>query len=213
MRHTFYSGLRTRIVIYMNQLEALKAKLQTFADERDWDQFHSPKNLSMALSVEASELVECFQWLTEAQSQNLSPEQLSAAIDEMADVQIYLLRLATKLNVNMLDAVNQKIKKNALKYPVDKVKGSSKKYNQYGQKSDKDSTDNEAESWLFIRLPNSSLLMMYAQMPLLTLSKAKCPESWIETHLETNLSRGKTPYAICFRYWSILKYPHLQEYQ
>jgi len=122
----------------MEELEQIKAQLQKFADDRDWDQFHSPKNLSMALSVEASELVECFQWLTEEQSQNLSPEQLSAAIDEIADVQIYLLRIATKLNVNMLDAVNQKIKKNALKYPVDKVKGSAKKYNQYEQTSEQD---------------------------------------------------------------------------
>jgi len=122
----------------MEELEQLKAQLQKFADDRDWDQFHSPKNLSMALSVEASELVECFQWLTEEQSQNLSPEQLSATIDEIADVQIYLLRIATKLNVNMLDAVNQKIKKNALKYPVDKVKGSSKKYNQYDQAGEPD---------------------------------------------------------------------------
>jgi len=120
----------------MDKLEQIKAQLQKFADDRDWDQFHSPKNLSMALSVEASELVECFQWLTEAQSQNLSPEQHQAVIDEMADVQIYLLRLATKLNVNMLDAVNQKIEKNALKYPVDKVKGSSKKYNQYDADSE-----------------------------------------------------------------------------
>ena len=117
----------------MDKLEQIKAQLQKFADDRDWDQFHSPKNLSMALSVEASELVECFQWLTEAQSQNLSPEQLSAVKDEMADVQIYLLRLATKLNVNMVEAVNQKIKKNALKYPIDKVKGSAKKYTEYEQ--------------------------------------------------------------------------------
>jgi len=125
----------------MEELEKIKAQLQKFADDRDWDQFHSPKNLSMALSVEASELVECFQWLTEEQSQNLSPEQLSAAIDEIADVQIYLLRIATKLNVNMLDAVNQKIKKNALKYPVDKVKGSSKKYNQYDQAGESDDSE------------------------------------------------------------------------
>ena len=125
----------------MEELEQIKAQLQKFADDRDWDQFHSPKNLSMALSVEASELVECFQWLTEEQSQNLPPEQLSAAIDEIADVQIYLLRIATKLNVNMLDAVNQKIKKNALKYPVDKVKGSSKKYNQYDQAGEQDDSE------------------------------------------------------------------------
>jgi dCTP diphosphatase len=65
----------------MDKLEELKVKLQDFADDRDWDQFHSPKNLSMALSVEASELVECFQWLTEEQSQNLSPKQYQVVID------------------------------------------------------------------------------------------------------------------------------------
>lgn len=115
----------------MNKLEALKDKLQTFADDRDWDQFHSPKNLSMALSVEASELVECFQWLTEEQSKNLSPEQREAVIDEMADVQVYLLRLATKLDVDMLQAVEQKMVKNAAKYPADLVRGSVKKYTKY----------------------------------------------------------------------------------
>ncbi|GAA6134450.1 nucleotide pyrophosphohydrolase [Oceaniserpentilla sp. 4NH20-0058] len=117
----------------MDQLEALKSKLQAFADERDWDQFHSPKNLSMALSVEASELVECFQWLTEEQSKNLSPEQRQAVIDEMADIQVYLLRLATKLDVDMLKAVEQKMVKNAAKYPADLVKGSAKKYTEYEQ--------------------------------------------------------------------------------
>jgi len=92
----------------MDKLEQIKAQLQKFADDRDWDQFHSPKNLSMALSVEASELVECFQWLTEEQSQNLSQEQLSAAIDEIADVQSYLLRMANKIDVNTLEAANKK---------------------------------------------------------------------------------------------------------
>ena len=115
----------------MDELENLKVKLKQFADERDWDQFHSPKNLSMALSVEASELLECFQWLTQEQSENLSSEQLSAVIDEIADVQVYLLRLATKLDVNILDAVAQKMLKNAAKYPADIVRGSAKKYNQY----------------------------------------------------------------------------------
>jgi len=115
----------------MISIEVLQKELQAFADERDWDQFHSPKNLTMALSVEASELVECFQWLTEEQSQNLSPEQRQAVIDEMADVQVYLLRLATKLDVNLLEAVEQKMVKNAEKYPADKVKGSAKKYTEY----------------------------------------------------------------------------------
>lgn len=122
----------------MDALESLKIKLQEFADERDWDQFHSPKNLSMALSVEASELVECFQWLTEVQSQNLSPEQRQAVIDEMADVQVYLLRLATKLDVNLLDAVEQKMVKNAEKYPAEQVKGSAKKYTEYQQERQDD---------------------------------------------------------------------------
>jgi dCTP diphosphatase len=115
----------------MDKLEELKAQLQAFADQRDWDQFHSPKNLSMALSVEASELVECFQWLTEEQSQNLSPKQYQAVVDEMADVQVYLLRLATKLDVNILEAVEQKMVKNAAKYPAELVKGSAKKYTEY----------------------------------------------------------------------------------
>jgi NTP pyrophosphatase (non-canonical NTP hydrolase) len=115
----------------MNELEALKVKLKQFADDRDWDQFHSPKNLSMALSVEASELVECFQWLTQEQSQNLTPQQLSAVVDEIADVQVYLLRLATKLDVDIISAVEQKMLKNAAKYPADKVRGSAKKYDQY----------------------------------------------------------------------------------
>jgi len=115
----------------MDKLEELKTRLQDFADARDWDQFHSPKNLSMALSVEASELVECFQWLTEAQSQNLTPEQKQAVVDEIADVQVYLLRLATKLDVNILEAVEQKMLKNEAKYPAELVKGSAKKYTAY----------------------------------------------------------------------------------
>ena len=123
----------------MEEFKVLQKELQDFADERDWDQFHSPKNLSMALSVETSELVECFQWLTEEQSHNLSPKQRQAVVEEMADVQIYLLRLATKLDVNLLEAVEQKILKNAEKYPADKVKGSSKKYTEYQQSSEKKS--------------------------------------------------------------------------
>ena len=132
-----------RVVGYMDKLEDLKTKLQAFADERDWDQFHSPKNLSMALSVEASELVECFQWLTEEQSQNLSPEQRQAVIDEMADVQIYLLRLATKLDINLLDAAEQKINKNEAKYPAELVKGSSKKYTEYVKEEQQESQKDE----------------------------------------------------------------------
>ncbi|NHO64607.1 nucleotide pyrophosphohydrolase [Aestuariicella hydrocarbonica] len=105
--------------------------MRDFTDTRDWEQFHSPKNLSMALSVEASELVECFQWLTEEQSNSLSADQLAAVADEIADVQMYLVRLADKVGVDIVSAVDQKIVKNEKKYPVEKVKGSSKKYNEY----------------------------------------------------------------------------------
>ena len=115
----------------MTELEELRLKLRAFAAERDWDQFHSPKNLSMALSVEASELVECFQWLTEEQSRSLSAKQLAEVSDEIADIQLYLIRLADKLNVDIREAVHQKIKKNETKYPADKVRGSAKKYSEY----------------------------------------------------------------------------------
>jgi dCTP diphosphatase len=112
-------------------LDEIKSKLRQFALARDWDQFHSPKNLSMALTVEASELLERFQWLSEEQSNNLTVEQLQAVEEEMADVFLYLLRLADKLNINLLRAADDKISKNELKYPAEKVKGSSKKYTEY----------------------------------------------------------------------------------
>lgn len=115
----------------MEYFEQLGARLREFANARDWDKFHSPKNLSMALSVEASELVECFQWLTEEQSISLSGDQLAAVADEIADVQLYLIRLADKVGVDIDLAVEKKFKKNEIKYPVEKVKGSSKKYSDY----------------------------------------------------------------------------------
>ena len=109
----------------------LRDTLRKFVAERDWDQFHSPKNLAMALSVEASELLEHFQWLTEADSRRLPPEKLAQVRDEMADALVYLVRLADKLDVDLLDAAAKKIEKNALKYPADKVRGSMKKYSEY----------------------------------------------------------------------------------
>ena len=112
----------------MQSLEQIKNRLREFASERDWDQFHSPKNLSMALIVEAAELVEHFQWLTEDQSQSLPAEKLAEVEQEIADIQIYLIRLADKLGVDMEKAVNAKIELNAKKYPADKVRGSAAKY-------------------------------------------------------------------------------------
>ena len=111
--------------------EQLSKRLAKFAMDRDWDKFHAPKNLVMALSVEAAELTEHFQWLTEEQSHNLSKEKLDEVAFEMADIYIYLTRLATKLEVDLPQYVEDKININEERYPVDKVQGSSKKYNEY----------------------------------------------------------------------------------
>jgi len=115
----------------LSELDELKMRLREFAKERDWDQFHAPKNLAMALSVEVAELVEHFQWLSEDQSKSLDEKTKAEVADEIADVQVYLIRLADKLDVDILDAVGQKIEKNKAKYPVDKVRGKSKKYTEY----------------------------------------------------------------------------------
>lgn len=112
----------------MNDLIELRDQLRQFAEDRDWDQFHSPKNLASALAVEAAELLEPFQWLTEAQSQALSDEQSTAVRQEMADVLIYLVRLADKLNVDLTAVARDKIAENAAKYPIGKVRGSARKY-------------------------------------------------------------------------------------
>jgi dCTP diphosphatase len=109
-------------------LEALKLQLREFAADRNWDQFHSPKNLASALSVEAAELLEPFQWLTDEQSRSLPPANREAVRKEIADVLIYLIRLADKLDIDMLQAARDKIGENAEKYPVEKARGSIKKY-------------------------------------------------------------------------------------
>lgn len=110
------------------QLEELRDVLRRFAAERDWDQFHSPKNLASALSVEAAELLERFQWLTEEQSKNLAPDAKAKVADEIADVLIYLIRIADKLDVDLVGAAYSKIERNAQKYPVEKSRGSMRKY-------------------------------------------------------------------------------------
>ena len=106
----------------------LRNALRQFAAERDWDQFHSPKNLASALSVEAAELLERFQWLTEDESRHLPPAELAKVRQEMADVLNYLVRLADKLDVDLLDAARDKIVLNAQKYPMEKARGSARKY-------------------------------------------------------------------------------------
>ena len=112
----------------MTDLESLRDQLRTFASDRDWDQFHSPKNLAAALAVEASELLEHFQWLTEAQSQQLPPDALNEVGNEVADVLLYLIRISDKLGIDLVAAANAKIVLNAEKYPVEKARGSSRKY-------------------------------------------------------------------------------------
>lgn len=109
-------------------LETLAARLEAFVEERDWSQFNSPKNLCMALSGEAGELIEHFQWLTEEQSRALSGEALEAVREEIADVQIYLLLLARRLDIDLLQAATDKMEANARKYPVERARGNARKY-------------------------------------------------------------------------------------
>ena len=109
-------------------LRDLRDELRAFAAERDWDQFHSPRNLATALAVEAAELLEPFQWLTDDQSRTLPPETRAAVEEELADVLLYLVRLADKLDVDLAAAARAKIVRNGEKYPVEKARGSSRKY-------------------------------------------------------------------------------------
>ncbi len=112
-------------------MQDLMKKLSMFAKERDWEQFHSPKNLSMALAVEAAEIMEHFQWLTEEQSRHLDQKTFEKVKEEIADTQIYLARLADQLGIDPITVANEKLIKNANKYPVEKAKGSAKKYTEF----------------------------------------------------------------------------------
>ena len=109
-------------------MKELIQKLRDFAEERDWDQFHSPKNLAIALTVETAELLEEFQWLTEEQSRRPDQERLKCIKDEISDVMIYLVLLSDHLGIDPLQSAFEKIEKNRQKYPADKVRGSAKKY-------------------------------------------------------------------------------------
>ena len=112
-------------------IKSIQEKLKTFAIERDWNQFHSPKNLSMALAVEAAELLEIFQWLTEEQSKDIvnSEKKMAHVKEEIADVFLFLARLADTLDIDIEQAALDKIEVNRLKYPVDLSKGNAEKYN------------------------------------------------------------------------------------
>lgn len=112
-------------------LDDLSLQLKTFARARDWEQFHSPKNLSMALAAESGELLEHFQWLREEQSSTLDPEKKEAVALEMADILIYLLRLAERLDIDLLDAAYRKMEINEQRYPKDKVRGDARRADEY----------------------------------------------------------------------------------
>jgi NTP pyrophosphatase (non-canonical NTP hydrolase) len=115
----------------VNQLEQLRAIVREFVDERDWDQFHTPKNLASALTVEAAELLEHFQWLREGRPEELGQDKLRDVSHEMADVLVYLVRLADKLDVDLMAAVQDKMVLNRAKYPADQVRGDARKYHEY----------------------------------------------------------------------------------
>ncbi|PPD53322.1 MAG: nucleotide pyrophosphohydrolase [Methylotenera sp.] len=114
-----------------DSLVELRKRIDQFVTDRDWAQFHTPKNLAMAMIVEAAELVEQFQWNTPEESQQLTPEKREAVSHELADTFVYLLRLAEVLEIDLIAAANAKIDLNAKKYPVEKARGSNAKYTEY----------------------------------------------------------------------------------
>lgn len=114
-----------------NHLTAIRDLVRTFVDERDWDQFHTPKNLACAMNVEAAELLEHFQWLATGSAAELGPVKLTEVAHELADTLVYLVRLADKLDIDLGAAVAEKMVLNRAKYPADQVRGDARKYDQY----------------------------------------------------------------------------------
>ena len=112
-------------------MEELVSQTRAFAQERDWEQFHSPKNLAMALSVEVAEIVELFQWMTQEESRDLDAETAARLGEEIGDVMIYLVRLSDQFGLDPVDLAKRKIAINAQKYPADLVRGKAKKYTEY----------------------------------------------------------------------------------
>ncbi len=112
-------------------LDETRLRLREFARDRDWDQFHSPKNLAMALAAEAGELIEHFQWISESDSYKVDASAKAAVEHEIADVMLYLIRLADRLDIDVAEAVARKLALNESKYPQDLVRGSAKKYTEY----------------------------------------------------------------------------------
>lgn len=116
----------------MDELEEIRSKIRAFRDERDWGPFHNPKDMAIALSIEAGELLEHFLWKTPEETSERTRTHHEEISEEIADIAIYLIELADNLDIDLLDAVHSKIAKNAAKYPADRVLGSAKKYTEYG---------------------------------------------------------------------------------
>ena len=114
-----------------DSLDDLNAKLLAFARERDWEKFHSPKNLSMALAGECGELLEHFQWLNEQQSAELDADRKQQVALEMADILIYLIRLAERLDVDLVDSAYRKMAMNRERYPTERVRGDARRADEY----------------------------------------------------------------------------------
>lgn len=114
-----------------DSINDLRARVNAFVEERDWAQFHSPKNLAMAMIVEAAEVVEHFQWMTEEQSRQLDAETRLKVGEELSDTLVYLMRIAEVCGIDLIAAANRKIDLNAQKYPADKCRGSNDKYTKY----------------------------------------------------------------------------------
>jgi NTP pyrophosphatase (non-canonical NTP hydrolase) len=114
------------------RIHELKEKIKDFCDERDWDQFHNAKELAVALSIEASELLEIFRWKTQDEVSKLFDDEKKKEdiSDEMADILYFLVRIAQRYNIDLTEAFDRKMEKNDKKYPVEKAKGSNKKYNE-----------------------------------------------------------------------------------
>jgi len=114
-----------------SELDTVIKEVLKFRDNRDWLQFHNPKSLSAAISIEAAELQEIFLWQTTEESYNLTPKQIKEVSEELADIFIFMTYLSNHFKIDLLDAVKTKIETNRRKYPADKTRGSSKKYSEY----------------------------------------------------------------------------------
>jgi len=112
----------------MSDLDEIRQEIKVFRDERDWMQFHSPKNLACSIAIEAAELLEHFQWKTSEESQQIAADKREEIAEEIADVAIYLIEFADNLDIDLVEAIHRKIARNREKYPVEKARGSAKKY-------------------------------------------------------------------------------------